>query len=334
MARKRNQKDSWIPPYVNRGKSAWEYRPKGGKTVRLCGLDASQALVLRRYAEEFERVNTRSGTLKALVEQFMASRQFKKLAPETQKDYRKYWSKIEAVFGHVDARKITTPHIRKYMDLKGKSSETQANRHLAFLSKVFTWGKQWSNIEENPCHGITRFEEIARDRYITDEEYDLVYQYAGDTVRAAMEISYLCGARQGDVLKLTKADLWQDGIYIKQGKTGVKQVKEWTPRLRKATSMVKPHKRKDGSVIESIYVIPTRDGSAYTSSGFRATWRKVLIKAREQSGLPLDFTFHDIKAKGVSDFEGNKKEFSGHKTERQVDVYDRKIKVVPTIKKD
>lgn len=348
MARKRTQKDSWIPPYVNRGKSAWEYRPKGGPCVRLCALDSPKSLVLKRHAQEFERLTTKEGSFKALVEKYMASAQFKKLSIETQKDYTKYWTstakdgetksaKLEDVFGRVDAKKITKKHIRKYMDLKGKSSETQANRHLAFLSGVFKWGTQWSDIEVNPCLGITRFEEQARERYIEDWEYDLVYKHANDTVRAAMEISYLCAARQGDVLKLTKGQLEIKGIFIRQGKTGKKQIKAWTVRLRKATTMVKPFTRKDGSTIESIYVIHTRSGTAYTSGGFRTMWRKALVKAREESGEPLDFTFHDIKAKAISDFEGNqaeKQEFSGHKTARQVETYDRKIKVVPTLKKD
>ena len=38
------------------------------------------------------------------------------------------------------------------------------------------------------------------------------------------------------------------------------------------------------------------------------------------------FTFHDLKAKGVSDFKGNKQDASGHKTAAQVAVYDRKKK--------
>ena len=36
------------------------------------------------------------------------------------------------------------------------------------------------------------------------------------------------------------------------------------------------------------------------------------------------FSFHDLKATGVSDFEGDKKKASGHKSERMVNVYDRK----------
>jgi hypothetical protein len=37
------------------------------------------------------------------------------------------------------------------------------------------------------------------------------------------------------------------------------------------------------------------------------------------------FFFQDLKAKGMSDFEGDKKKSSGHRSERMVDIYDRKI---------
>lgn len=36
------------------------------------------------------------------------------------------------------------------------------------------------------------------------------------------------------------------------------------------------------------------------------------------------FIFHDIKAKGVSDFTADKRKASGHKSEKMVDVYNRK----------
>ncbi len=45
-------------------------------------------------------------------------------------------------------------------------------------------------------------------------------------------------------------------------------------------------------------------------------------------------TFHDIKAKGISDYEGSSRDkqlFSGHKTESQVIACDRKPEITPTL---
>jgi hypothetical protein len=48
----------------------------------------------------------------------------------------------------------------------------------------------------------------------------------------------------------------------------------------------------------------------------------------------LKCTFHDLKAKDISDYEGSSREkqlFSGHKTESQVLVYDRKVRISSTL---
>lgn len=331
MKKSRPKRENWIPVHVTRGKSAWEYRPvRGGRCVRLCALDSPNSLVIRRHAEEFERFHTKSGTFKALADDFFESEEFKKKAKSTQNDYQKYWEKVEPVFGKVDAKRIAPEHIRTYMDKKGKTSEVQANRHLSFMSKVFSWGFERGRVKINPCHGVTRYTETARDKYITDEEYRIVHDVAPVRVKIAMEISYLCAARQGDVLKLTKVQISDDGINIRQGKTGKKQIKAWTPRLKKAIELAKTLKSKH----DSIYIIPTQKGTAYTSDGFRTMWHKAITKARKESKKPLDFTFHDIKAKGISDYEGDKQKFSGHKTASQVAIYDRKTEIVPTLDTD
>tara|TARA_B110000444_G_scaffold117435_1_gene110495 strand:+ start:856 stop:1011 length:156 start_codon:yes stop_codon:yes gene_type:complete len=37
----------------------------------------------------------------------------------------------------------------------------------------------------------------------------------------------------------------------------------------------------------------------------------------------MDWTFHDLKAKAISDFQGDKQEFSGHKSRLQMEKYNR-----------
>jgi hypothetical protein len=62
---------------------------------------------------------------------------------------------------------------------------------------------------------------------------------------------------------------------------------------------------------------------------------KVKKKAEElHPDLSFDFTFHDLKAKGISDMEGNsyeKQTISGHKNVAQTARYDRKTAVVPVV---
>ena len=71
----------------------------------------------------------------------------------------------------------------------------------------------------------------------TDAEYQVVLTHAKPLLQAAMEISYCCAARKKDVLEIRRQDLREEGIYIKQSKTGKEQIKRWIPRLRQAVDL-------------------------------------------------------------------------------------------------
>lgn len=329
MARKRSKENQWMPTHVYKGKSAFELRLPAAGTVKLCALGASQSEVWKAY-EDYMAIADNKHTVRNLVREFFTSADFNDLALNTRKDYQKYSRKVLAAFGDMEAKKVQPVHVRKFMDIMGVKSPTQANRHKAFLSRVFRWAYERGKVELNPCQGVRQFKEKARDRYIEDYEYNAVYDNACVVVKAAMEISYLCIARKGDVVKLHKSQLLDEGIYIKQGKTGKKQIKEWGPRLRQAIHTA----NEINPDVFSMFVLHQKNGHPFASASFDQRWRKAINKAREVTQLPLDFTFHDIKAKAISDFDGTtaeKQYASGHKTERQVHTYDRKVRVVPTL---
>lgn len=321
-----------MPPRVRRGRSAYEFRAKDGRTIRLCDAELTPAQVWSAY-ELFITEQKDKVTFKKLVDEFFVSGDFCELARETQKDYKKYAQKVLAVFGEIEPDDIMPEHIRKYMDKRGAKSRVQANREKTFMSRVFRWGYERGKVKINPCKGVKQFKETARTRYITDREYDALYQGAPDIVRAAMELAYLCCARQADILELKKGNLLEQGILIKQGKTGVAQVKAWSDRLSAAIKTAESLPLKTG--MSSIYVIHQPSGSRFTRDAFNAHWMKAKKKAEEQHpDLSFDFTFHDLKAKGISDLEGTlqeKQQISGHKNIRQTATYDRKIKVVPVV---
>ena len=327
MGRKRKEADKWMPAKTYRGKSAYEYRPTKGVCIRLCSLDSKKSVVIRRHADEYEKFHTNKGTVKELGDMFFQSVQFTDLKPNTRKDYEKHWKPLNAVFGKMDARKVKPEHVRKYMDIKGQTSQTQANRQHSLFSRIFSWGFERGHVPLNPCKGVAKFSEKARDRYIEDWEYEAVYHCASDPLKVAMEFSYLLAARKQDVLALTKDQFREEGIYIKQSKTDKEQIKVWTPRLEEAKRLSETLETNTAT----FYVVPQKSGQPYTSSGFDSLWAKARKEARKQTGKKLDFTFHDIKAKGVSDYEGDKQKFSGHKTASQVATYDRKIAVVEAL---
>jgi integrase len=330
--RRKNPDDNWMPERVRRGKSAYEFRTPDGRTIRLCDATLTRAQVWVEY-EKFILDQKSDTSFKHLCDQFMCSGDFYELAVETRKDYTKYASKIIAVFGRMNPDNIKPEHVRKYMDKRGVKSRTQANREKAFMSRVFRWGYERGKVKMNPCKGVKQFREHARTRYITNSEYAALYSIASPLVQIAMELAYLCCARQGDILELRKSHLMEEGIFIQQSKTAVAQIKTWTPRLRAAVDAAADLPLHQGMV--SIFLLHQQSGSRYTRDAFNAHWMKAKKKAKETfPELDFDFTFHDLKAKGISDLSGSlteKQAISGHKNVTQTARYDRKVHSVPVV---
>lgn len=333
MAGKRkNPSDAILPPRVYRGKSKYEFHPATGGSINLCTLDSPVSLIWAKYEAALKVIEERMN-LSGLIDDFFASADYHKLGNETRKDYKKYSRKLIPVFGKMDPDSVKPQHIRQYMDKRGVAAPVQANREKAFLSRVYGWAYERGMVKGNPCKGVRQFKEEERERYITDEEYYALYEVSPTVVKVAMELSYLCLARQGDVLALQKTQLLQDGIFIRQGKTAAKQIKAWTERLLAAVELAKTLPLKDG--ISSVYLIHQFNGRRYTRDGFNSRWQQAKEEAQKKHPhILFDFTFHDLKAKGISDLEGSlqeKQKISGHKTITQTARYDRKVKIVPVV---
>ena len=330
MARTRvNSSDNWMPPRVYLKGPSYVFRPVGGGSIRLCPASAKQSDVWQAY-ELLINEDIQGYKVSRLIADFFASADFIDLSKTTQSDYKKNSRPILLVFGAMQADSVEPKHVRAYMDKRGLKSRVQANREKAFFSRAYRWAYERGKVKSNPCKGVKQFKESARTRYVTDAEYDAVYRCAPPAIRVAMELSYLCAARKGDVLEMRWSQVLEDGVFIQQGKTGVKQVKLFSDRLKKAINAAKS---LSGNQLNT-YLIVKPDGHPYTDNGFNSAWRETIIKARVQTGWPLDFTFHDLKAKAISDIGGtsrDKQAISGHKTEGQVAVYDRSIKRVPAV---
>ncbi|HFW3989231.1 TPA: tyrosine-type recombinase/integrase [Salmonella enterica subsp. enterica serovar Muenchen] len=329
---RKNPKDNQLPPRVTRNKYSYVWKPKGTKLSITLGKisDSTMSKIWQRYEEEKAKRHDVM-TFAKLWSKFLDSPTFTELAIRTQDDYRQHQKKLLAVFGKMKADDIKIEQVRIYMDKRGVTSKNQANQEVSSMSRVFGWGFERGYVRNNPCKGIRKFTLVDRDVYIPDEDYLAIYEHARVEVQVAMEISYLCAAREGDVFDLKIPDLRADGIFIEQNKTGKKQIKKWTPRLQAAISLASRHFANKSA---AGYVIPSPSGGRMNKKTFNTWWNNAKKAAALKLGRPIQGTFHDIKAKAISDYEGSSKEkqlFSGHKTENQVAIYDRKVRISPTL---
>ncbi|MCG9740167.1 site-specific integrase [Shewanella insulae] len=332
--RKRKPEDQWMPPGVylhRRGGIPSCYVIKGkNSTKSLCKADATKAEVWAAYEAAIES-SLSVYTFEKMANDYIESATFKELAPRTQRDRQRELAMFNKVFGSMEPNSIKPHHIRRYMDVRGNSSKTQANHELSASSVVFAWGYERGRCTGNPAKGIKKFKQKARDRYITDNEFSTLLSSCEKRLRLACQISYLCAARQSDVLALKWSQIDDKGIFIQQGKTGKKQIKAWSQQLTEAINEAKTLHQG----VASIYVINKSGGGRLTADGLRSAWKRAMEKlSKDHPEVERNFTFHGIKAKGISDFDGtlqDKQQFSGHKTLAQVNTYDRKVAIVPTI---
>ncbi|MGL9724665.1 tyrosine-type recombinase/integrase [Sodalis sp. (in: enterobacteria)] len=333
MGRRRiNPEDNKLPKRVRSNGYSYVFKPHS--STKTIGLGKVKETTIAQVWANYERLMAELSTtltFSQLWNYFLDSAYFSELKPRTQKDYLQHQKKLLAVFGKVGVNNIKPEHVRTFMDKRGLQSKTQANHEMASMSRVYRWGYERGYAKSNPCAGVMKFKAVKRDRYITDDEYLAIYQSADDVVKTAMEIAYLCAARLSDVLGMKWQQVTEQGIFIQQGKTGIKQIKVWTPRLREAIELA-----KSASVPTQADtpVIMGQHKGHYSKRGFSNRWMEARSKASAQLGYELDCTFHDLKAKGISDYKGSTKDkqlFSGHKSESQVLVYDRKVKLSPTL---
>lgn len=220
-------------------------------------------------------------------------------SPNTQKDYAWHIERLIEHFGHKDTdgeNAIKPRDVGMFLDVpEGKISR---NRSISVLSAAFSKavGKWWL-AEVNPCLKVERNDSHARDRYITDAEFDAVRSIQPPHMQIAMDLALLTSQRQGDLLNLTWAHVLPDGIYFKQGKTGKKLIVEMTPALE----AVLLRSRRLDTGMARYHLVRTLDGSPFTSEGFRANWQRYMRIALSRGLIKTRFTFHDIRAKCVSD---------------------------------
>jgi integrase len=341
MARKRKEANHHALPkyvYIRRGWYVFREHFEGGKLgkdIKLCRDSAPISEVWQKY-EAIARPGTVRKTLDWLMAQYMASPQFAGLAPETKRKYTQNAQRIGStamkngdLFGQVDAQQVTPGAIRRYMDARkntdGSPAPVAANREKAFLSACYSWAVERDLLRSNPCKDVKRNTEQARTRYVSPAEYQQVFDLAASYphVQAAMEFAYLCRMRLCEVLDMRQSDITTEGLHIRRRKGSRGNITLWTPRLEAAVKLSRSLPMPNKATPINPHLIRGFSGEKLTESGFQSTWQRIMRSAAEQ-GIER-FTFHDLKAGGISDTEGDKQQASGHKSAAMVHVYDRKL---------
>lgn len=318
--RRRNKDSDGLPPYCYRGRSAIEYKPYLGKGVsrpthRLCALDAPRSLIWERW--EALQDNVKPHTLEWLLRQYAESREFrwKGSKPKSEKTIVEQERQLERIvarprgrgetFGTAPLRTITPGVIRKYLDARlAEDAGVAGNRERALIQRAWNWAFARDITKlKNPCAGVERNPEEARQHYATDADYEawlrwLVDQRAPWYIPVVEEICYLCRVRKIEVLTAEKTQILDEGFEVLRRKGSRDAITQWSDRLRAAVVDV-PAAFTPARF--SKYIVTNTRGQPLRESGFnsvRGRWMKKAIKA---GIVRQHFTVHDLKRKGATD---------------------------------
>lgn len=248
----------------------------------------------------------------------------KDLSENTLKQYRLAAKRLKQILVEFSPEQVRPKHVAA---IKAELADTpnMANRILSFLRSVFQFAVEWQIVESNPCIGIKRHRETARDRYITDAEFAAIRTQAVDWLIPIIDMCYLTAQRINDVLTIRLSDISADGISFQQQKTGNKLLVRMTPDIEQTIAAAKATKAK--SRVASIYLFSARAGKAREYRTVRDKWDEACAAA----GV-ADAHLHDLRAKGMTDTErqgNNAQTLGGHTDRRTTQIYIR-LRDTPT----
>lgn len=267
------------------------YAWKGG--ARLDGKPGSPEFVASYHAAVSAKKAMPQGQLRTILDQFQDSSEWRGLAERTRTDYKKHIKHITAEFGDFPIKALEDRRTRgeflAWRDRMAISSRRNADYRFAVFARILAWGFNRGLVPVNPCERPGRVYRASRVESVWSADDEAVFlKSAPAHLHLALKLALWTGQRQGDLLRLTWTAYDGETIKLKQRKTGARVTIPVGAPLIEALDAAKKKTK-------SVTILATTDGTPWTESGFRASWRK----ACEKAGV-VGVTFHDLRGTAVT----------------------------------
>ncbi|MCY0154289.1 site-specific integrase [Hoeflea alexandrii] len=268
----------------------YHYSWRGGP--RITARPGTPAYV-REYARHMATRTTAAapGTLSAIIDDWRKSARFTALKPKTRADYERIEAVIRAEFGDMPAKAIEARGARTlFIDWRDtmRATPRSADYHLSVLSSILAFAADRETILRNPLERVERLHHATRSDILWPRDaIARVMTEAQPHLRAVFIMALTTLQRQGDCLTMPTLAWDGEQAWIRQGKTGARV------RITPA-AMLRPM-LEDARKAGRATVLVNSRGDRWTSTGFRASWRKEMTRLKI-TGV----TFHDLRGTGIS----------------------------------
>lgn len=294
MGRKRT-KNKHLPQRVYIHHGSYRYEPKSGPKVTLArvGDYGGMLRALARIIGDRPPLTTMAAVFDRYELEILPGK-----AEKTRIEQGRQLKSLRRTFGHMEPRDLRQPHAAEYRDRRARTAPTAANRELELLSHVCTFAVEVGAMEIHPLRGLRKIRRPPRDRYVTDAEYAHVRQLAAPMVRCVLDLALLTGLRRGDIFRLTRDSITDEGLQIRTGKTGAALSFAWTPALQTVVDdalKLEPRARQP--------IVCNRKGKPFTKNGFDSAWSRLMDRATDpkREHHIERFEFRDLRRKSASD---------------------------------
>lgn len=224
-----------------------------------------------------------------LVHRYKTSKEFGKLRPRTQADYRKQLDKVEAKWGKLPITAMASPQVAdriyRWRDEMAEASPRQADYAISVLSAMLAWSVRRGLIDHNRAAGVGDVYASERSGKTWSESQVLaVWVVAQEPVRRAMALALETGLAQEDLLVLPKSAIAGDVVQARRLKNGAAVAIPVSPRLQAALDAAPDTLCAN--------VLTKADGTPWDAkgNGLRSAFRE----ACQEAGVE-GLTFHDMR---------------------------------------
>ncbi len=261
-------------------------------------------------------------TLKELFIQYFErhAKLHKKSWQDDEKWYRLYLSQW-------NKRKIFSIHRTDIEALHAKVGKDHgiyaANRMLTLLCVMFNKAIDWGWEGVNPVHGIKKFREISRERFLQGDELPRFFKALEEENNRALAdffmLGILTGARRGNLLAMR----WEE-VNFDQATWRIPETKNGSSHLVPLPPEAMNILKGRFNAKENGWVFPSTTSKSGHLEEPKSAWKRILKKASLQ-----DLRLHDLRrtlgswqaATGASSYVIGKS--LGHKTQQATAIYAR-----------